>query len=264
MTDNKANNQIVPNTELRSFYRTLSKMSFSTSTQLALLTDLNRKDNYDHLVKMYENSFYHIKRIYNNDEPIIGDSSKRKSLPVPGTKIKKTNELVSLLSDKINITHDTDPSYNFKYIDREIAPLRTTSAKFDTGKSAKSSGNGGIDFIGWNTANELPILGEIKINNDQNPFYAIIQLLTYLSEISTPSQIARCNTHKLFNGKQLTIDQEFYLYVVLHNYRIENNSLKNILELSRNLAQNITVKIAQVKEIKFFTYKPDKKQITDV
>jgi hypothetical protein len=40
-----------------------------------------------------------------------------------------------------------------------------------------------------------PAVGEIKVNRDGSPFFALIQVLTYAAEICTPNQIARLRRH---------------------------------------------------------------------
>lgn len=153
--------------------------------------------------------------------------------------------------------------YDFEYIEREVSPLRTTKAKFDNGKPAKSSGTGGLDFIGWNTTKKLPVLGEIKVLNDQNPFYAIIQLLTYLSEISTQNQIDRINNFKLFGTvNSLSSNTKFYLYIISCRELNSNQKYEQLLPSAKDLAKKISMEITKIEDILFFHLDPDTKAIT--
>ena len=100
-----------------------------------------------------------------------------------------------------------DGNYVFTYREREVPHLRAANIQMQPAK-------GWIDYVAL--AENRPILGEIKWRTDKNPFYALIQLLTYLSEISTPNQIARANEHNLF-GVQLHATSPFDLHIFLAN-----------------------------------------------
>lgn len=146
---------------------------------------------------------------------------------------------------------------------REVSPLRTTNAIFHNGKPAKSSGTGGLDFIGWNTSKDMPVLGEIKVLEDQNAFYAIIQLLTYLSEISTPNQIVRINNYKLFGtANSISSDTKFYLYIISCRYLNPNMKYEQLLPNAKNLAKKISMHINRIEEIVFFHLDPITKVLT--
>jgi hypothetical protein len=44
-------------------------------------------------------------------------------------------------------------------------------------------------------AAEHPIIAEVKLRNDKNPFYALIQALTAAAELATPAQRDRLQRH---------------------------------------------------------------------
>lgn len=254
--------KIVPSTKLRAFYEFLASLSLSTETQKCIMNDLIRKDNHIKLVKLFNESFNHIESIYDNtNEPFLNPNAKRKPI-IYKTTFESTNEVMSHFQNNKEL-FVSPPMYNFEYIEREISPLRTTNAKFYNGKSAKSSGTGGLDFIGWNTSKKLPVLGEIKVKNDQNPFYAIIQLLTYLSEISTQNQIDRINKFKLFGtDNSISSDTKFYLYIISCH---KSNSIpkhNQLLPNAKDLAKKIVMEINKIEDILFFNLDPDTKVIT--
>lgn len=100
---------------------------------------------------------------------------------------------------------DANKCHKFKYLEREVPHLR--------GMKSKRRGNRAwIDYVGVSA--DRPVLGEIKCGSDQNPFYAFIQLLTYLSEIATPKQLQRSVTHKLFGDSCKSISC-FDLHILL-------------------------------------------------
>lgn len=235
----------IPVTKLREFYKFLRL--FSTETELKILEDFNRGTNYKKLVEIFEDSKKHFKKYCSVDT--FTPSSKRKVFPPIPSAINSTNDVVSILENKSVNSIINNNRLDFTYIEREISPLRTPGGVlFETGKSGKSSGAGGLDFIGWNIKDNLPILGEIKVKMDENPFFAIIQLLTYLSELSTPNQIKRINYTELF-GKRKT-GNKFYLYILMSNYG-SNPYHQNFLKESKNLAKHLQQNIKEVKEIVF-------------
>ena len=228
----------IPLTKIRNLYNLLRE--FSTSTHISIMNDFNRKNNYKKLIDIYKDSKRHFSKYLCNDSFI--NEVNRKELPTNPNKISNTNDLVTILEKNcINVVNNKE--LNFKYLKREVSTLRTTgNAKFESGQSGRSSGTGGLDFIGWNSTNNIPILGEIKVLNDENPFFALIQLLTYLSELSTPNQIERINNTSLFD-RNITSPPQFYLYTILSSYN--NNSkerqilLNGTLELMKKLKNEI-------------------------
>ena len=240
----------IPVTALREFYRILSL--YSIKTNISILDDYNRGNNYLKLVELFYKSKKQFE-IYHNTESFISNS-RRKALPVAPTKISNTNDVVSLLEqNKVNIVVN-NKSLNFRYIEREISPLRTTgNSMFLTGESSKKSGTGGLDFIALNEKDNLPILGEIKVKNDKNHFYAIIQLLTYLSEMSTPNQIDRINATGLYDNIRLDTDK-FYLYIISSQYNMRSKPRQKILSNSNELAEKLKNGINEIKDIVFLEF----------
>lgn len=250
--------KIIPITKLRNFYNSLSKLRFSSETQLNIAQDFNRKDNFQQLIALYNESKNHFAKKYDfNNEPFLSNAS-RKLLPSSVKSINRTQEVASIFENTkpfIAVVNSTD--YNFEYIAREVSTIRTTKAEFDNGDSGKSSGNGGLDFIGWNIKKELPILGEIKVKGDQNPFYAVIQLLTYLSEISTPNQIDRIINTNLFKANLSKSNfNSFFLYIILTNdnflkpKKADDKKYKIFIE-AQKLVKRLEFSIPEIEEIVF-------------
>lgn len=79
--------------------------------------------------------------------------------------------------------------YAFEYRYREVQILRPESRA-----SQHPAGSAWVDCMGFSNAGR-PVLCEIKCGTDQNAFYALIQLLTYLSEVATECQRVRTRRH---------------------------------------------------------------------
>ena len=244
------NKKEIPTTELRAIYNLLRMLSTNTRRQIS--DDFNRKENYIKLADIYNRSKKHFEKYENINEPFLS-AAPRKPLCKSGSTITKTNDVTSAFEENSeNIIVVDGLGYDFRYIDREVSPIRTTNAEFDTGMSGQSSGTGGLDFIGWNLKDQIPVLGEIKVKNDEDPFFALIQLLTYCSELSTGNQIKRINETQLF-GTRTTIYKPFYLYVILVDYNsTKNPDLSVLFENAKNIGTKIKTYLDEdLKEVVF-------------
>ena len=89
---------------------------------------------------------------------------------------------------------DTGPhrlDLDFWYVVRELDPRNTRQGVFENGGSAKGTGAGGIDLLLAHATDGIPIVGEVKIGRDTNPFYGLVQALMYAVELCTPEQQKR-------------------------------------------------------------------------
>lgn len=255
------NQKIVPSTKLRALYESLTSLHLSTETQKYIMGDLLRKGNHKGLLDLFNESYEHIVPYDNINEPIFNLNAKRKPIQ-SNTVISSTNDIIFHFLSNNNKVCVTPSQYDFDYIEREVSPLRTTNAIYSNNSSARRSGTGGLDFIGWNTTKNLPVLGEIKVKEDQNPFYALIQLLTYLSEISTPNQIDRINKYMHFGiANRLSANTKFYLYIISCR-QINPNKYDQLLPGVKDLVKNIGTQIKQIEEILFFHLDLNTKVIT--
>lgn len=249
-------------TKLRKFYESLPKLSSPTEEQLSILEDYNRGNNYTKLIDLYKESKKDFSGYKNIDEPFLplNLSHRRKFLNKVGV-ISKTRHVTLVFEERKNKIDVDDANYNFEYIQREVPTSRTPKTKSEAG--IKESGAGGIDFIGSNYKKHLPILGEIKVGGDQNSFYALIQLLTYLSELSTHNQIERINNktnpNPFGNISQFSSKNSFYLYIVL--VFSEYGKLKQqILTETQKLAAHLEQDIQEIEKIVFLKMYPDDKE----
>jgi hypothetical protein len=118
--------------------------------------------------------------------------------------------------------------YKFAFLSREVPHLRAM-----TSREQEQTGKGWIDYVG--RTQDRPILGEIKWKDDKNPFYAFIQLLTYLSEIATANQITRSIQHRLY-GDDIPITPTFDLHILLVNFN-DRGAKGRLIWPTRDLAE---------------------------
>lgn len=230
-------------TRLRSFYELLK--NFSTETQSQMCDDILRGANSaskawlanEFVAALNANAGYD-----NVEQPFLGAQAVQQRAAVthesPGD-----NRIVYLLSTKPFvriIAEDTTEIARFRYADRQIAPKRTALA------NAPYSGAGGIDYLGYGAAPSplRPIIGEIKVDGDQNAFYALVQLLTYLSELATTKQIQRANRHNLFRGP-IGEAPQFDLHILLADFN-DQGKKGPIIDKTRRIAEGFKARLARV------------------
>ena len=236
----------IPETGLRQLYNTLKVKNTEEQKEVAKYY----YDNTDELIELYNESIKSFGRYNDPKENFFNRKYKRKEIRKPQEE-KGTRKVIAYFKEsnnKISITNES--SLNFDYINREISTYRSTNS------GNKSSGLGGIDFIGWNTSKKGPIIGEIKVKSDGNPFVALIQTLTYSSEMFTQNQIERINKFRLFGDNNI-IDfgnKNIYIYLLFFGFpgKGERKSKKNeLLEYALYIAGNIKNKIKDIKDISF-------------
>lgn len=237
----------IPETGLRKLYNTLKGKNIKEQKEVAKYY----YDNTDELIELYNESINSFGRYNDPQENFFNKEYKRKEIQTPQKERKGTRKVIAYFKEsnnKISITNES--SLNFDYINREISTYRSPNS------GNKSSGLGGIDFIGWNTSKKGPIIGEIKVKGDGNPFIALIQALTYSSEMFTQNQIERINKFRLFGDNNI-IDfgnKNIYIYLLFFEFpgKGGRKSKKNeLLEYALYIAGNIKNKIKDIKDISF-------------
>ena len=85
------------------------------------------------------------------------------------------------------------PELNFRYAEREIIPTRTqhrpTCEEGIEGKQVR------VDLVLANATSRRPIVGELKIAGDKDPYTGLVQALAGASQLVSVSQRQRLNRH---------------------------------------------------------------------
>ena len=192
-------------TKLRGFYNSLGLFSVQTQTVICDDLALRPKGLVERFVKAIEQNA----PFDNRAQPFLPENSEVGRGTI--TEIDKNdNRIFKLLKDRqpVRVSLSFD-QYEFHLVERKVPPKRIRDAW------EPDSGRGGIDYIA--IRNTTPILGEIKVRNDTNSFYAFIQLLTYLSEMATSYQIERANRHGTF-AVDLGPNPTFDLHILLADF----------------------------------------------
>jgi hypothetical protein len=110
-----------------------------------------------------------------------------------GKTIRRTVDVAKRLSDVEQCHVGGDDGFEFRYVDRELDVMRTsTTQPLDDGTSSKRALV--LDLL-LSLSNGTPLLTEVKIAQDAHPHYALIQVLAAAAHLVTPAQrfrLARC------------------------------------------------------------------------
>jgi hypothetical protein len=122
------------------------------------------------------------------------------------------------------------------YVERELVPTRTT------GEAEYSNGEGARRLIRFDLllAGELPILSELKLPKDNaSAFYALIQLLTAMSEMASQSQRYRLWQHYADRLSAYPRGTRFDLFLIFYRFNCRSKPKMEILNLTDRLARQL-------------------------
>jgi len=221
--------RIIPITPIRKLYEFLRDDFDARGFRKRLLQSFGNttKD----LINLCKKSFKAYSKYENCGEG--WPATDRTDLPDPTDldQANKTNDLIAILKEAKGL-----PCLKYEYVTYELNPRLTSGrAIFDNGLPASSSGIGGVDVL-LRSPKGAPVIGEIKIKDDADPFYAIIQSLTYAIEAATPNQLQRIRKHgvhgndcfKEFKGEHVDI------CIILLNHERED-MIEDSLELGKEV-----------------------------
>ena len=184
----------VPITRLRRFYETL-RLFPTKAVHGPILGYLAKDDDSaDILDALFADSLRHLNNYRNVDEPFRPKGLRTWWPDYIDRYEQFARCLVAQLKPRTGantIRASGDAPMEFGVVDYEISPLRTPGGrKFEDGTAARKSGAGGVDLL-CATHDGLPVIGEIKAPTDTSLFVALVQSLTYASELLTLQQAAR-------------------------------------------------------------------------
>jgi hypothetical protein len=150
------------------------------------------------------------------------------------------------------VSVDGDPDLNFAYLDREIVPTRTKPGR----KGPKLE----VDLVLANVMTGRPIVSELKIASDKDPYTGLVQALAGAAQMISDSQRERLDEHagrdgvsKWFAGPLATKEQEpkIDVYVLLADFpevgRDRFKQLGRAVDLAAKLEKKECEGIARVR-----------------
>ena len=239
----------IPVTSMRSLYG-MFDLFCSLDCHLAMAEEARRDHNPATLAELFQRSVERFSDYSNVEEPFYPDHPPRKDIPDPQTidRIAGTTSLTSFLkysgTAQVVDNHDLD----FVFVDRELVPARTTgNVLFENGDPSIRVRR--LDWLLANAHDQRPVIAEVKVGDDKNPFYALIQLLMYAAELVTPAQLTRLRRHypdrfKLpasADGVTVAQGPVMDLYIIISNFNPRSELRQEILETTSELAQLLVV-----------------------
>lgn len=148
---------------------------------------------------------------YENSEDFYG----RRAAYTGHKGFANTRQLAALLETKgPRWTVKGPKGLNFEYVDREIVLARTTGgAVYNDRKRSKATTGVRADLLLVSSKDRRPIVGEVKIGTDKDPFTGLIQGLACATQLATPNQLDRL--HETYSDAEWSEDGLVYVYVIL-------------------------------------------------
>jgi hypothetical protein len=163
----------------------------------------------DELADEFVASVEHFTPYSNVDEPFYPAERASREF---AEDVKRTNDIVLRLAEQQHLVpvdaprrrtdHDVETSVHpvpatqlaMNYLDRELLLQRTTSpAAWEDG--THNRGGVRLDVLLADAADRTPIVGELKLPGDMDPFFALVQALACAAHLVTPNQYQRMRRH---------------------------------------------------------------------
>ncbi|MBA3382739.1 MAG: hypothetical protein H0T97_12885 [Actinobacteria bacterium] len=176
----------IPRTTIQRYYQRVCKMNYAQRSVLAreLIADPQP------LVAEFTSGIEAFRR-YGNPEGFYSNKNRAPKAPDPIGQITKTHHVAWYLREQALLEVGNTPRLNAEYLDYEIRPARTTNrAHFDDDGGSWRSGMM-VDLLLVSSDNRTPIVGELKIRSDKDPFTALIQMLAGAVHLATRDQYER-------------------------------------------------------------------------
>lgn len=176
----------IPRTSIQRYYKDVCEMSYAQRLARAdeLITDPTP------LVTQFAAGITAF-RGYDNPEGFYSNPHRAPQPPTLVGQITKTHHVAWYLRQQRFLEVHNAPELNAEYLDYEIAPARTTNhAYFDDDGGSWRTGLF-IDLLLASCDARTPIIGELKIRKDKDPFTALIQTLACAVHLATAHQYRR-------------------------------------------------------------------------
>jgi hypothetical protein len=197
----------IPVTPMVEVYRELKGMSQRNRLKRAK-RELARPAG---LARRFTQSVSQFERAFDHRDESFHDG-KRKPLPQAIKGIDSTTGVAAQFKGSAPRKVLGADELSFVYVDRELVPARTRSgAVFADGRSIRTALR--LDLLLANRDDRVPIVAEVKVAMDKDPFFALIQGLTLAAHLATGSQLARLR--KAYPGSRLARTRQLDVYLLL-------------------------------------------------
>jgi hypothetical protein len=228
--------ETTPLTEMLGLYRRLSAVgSRGLTAHLDLATRFAQKP--DELAERFALSVAQFARYRNPKQPFHERGAYAAIPPEAPPEIAHTVDFAALLARRRRWTVEGRPDLAFSYVDREPDCMRTSPGqKLEDGKPSKNQIT--ADLLLRSAGDGTPIVAELKIRDDQDAFYGLVQALAAAAHLVTASQRLRLHNVYEFPPASGTGGPYVDVYVVLHDHPMKGLR-PEILEKSANIASRL-------------------------
>jgi hypothetical protein len=174
---------LLASTQLGDYYDALSAMK---EQELTVLAEAHAEDP-SLVVHRFRASVEAINSRKGIEQKFYDSKRKDPRSSTPIDDIKSTIEFASHICGGHSCSVKGAEALDFRYIDREIFPARTTG---DARSSRRS-----LDLLLANSHDHMPVFAELKIARDKPTYFAFIQVLMLAAELQSPSQRDRLKAH---------------------------------------------------------------------
>jgi hypothetical protein len=153
-----------------------------------------------------------------------------------------TTRIARRLENSEGTLHTTsDAQVRFRYVDREIVPLRRPGATFGPGpvqgKTSRAAPR--LDLL-VQAEDGTPVVGEVKVAQDKDPFFGLIQALMHTAHLASPHQVERLGAVKLSCQFKPDPQPPFDVYLILQDFDPEHGRYRpRLYERAQELAAGI-------------------------
>ncbi len=149
------------------------------------------------------------------------------------TEIEDTRQFAALLEDRSRYEVEGLDGFGFRYVDREIFPLRTVAV--DGLRPDKRT----VDLLLVGDTGR-PIVGELKIRHDSLAYLALIQALMYAAELSSENQLRRLAAQYPDSDPPFRVEAEGKrLDILLVGFESEGTNSKEGFKLAMKLRDRL-------------------------
>ena len=235
--------RIIPATDMRHLYMVLKDFS-SAEFHAAMAREAERAPVPRRLAERFRTSVDQFSVYCNVEESFYPDDRPDVPQPADLQEIESTYALTGLLLHQCSRIGEVvnAPELSFTYVDREIIPARTTGgAVYADGRPAVTGKR--LDWLLATRRDHHPIIAEVKVGNDMNPFYALVQMLMYAAELVTLNQarrLIRCYEALQIAGLDGLGDNDLPsvdLYLVLCDYNQRSPVRGELFEVTERLCE---------------------------
>jgi hypothetical protein len=212
--DRATDHTLIPRTTIQRCYKRVCEMSYKQRRTLAdeLIADPSP------LVAEFLDGVATFAPYNNVTEGFYSNKNRAPKKPDAPGAILRTNHVAWYLRQQRTLEVRDAPELNAEYLDYEIAPARTTRhAEFDDGGTWRSGVF--IDLLLASCARpRTPIVAELKIRKDKDPFTALIQSLACAAHLATQHQYNRLREHVPAGDFPATNRPRLDVYVLLYRF----------------------------------------------